>query len=621
MGWIAPWRCRKCGPATASSRRGSSTSPEGCRHRRWSWRAPRARGSGTWTAGSTSTSPAASAARTSATVFPPAVAAIHDQVDRYLHQCFMVGMYEPYIEVCRRLAELSPCRGDEQRSLLVNSGAEAVENAVKIARAATGRPAVIVFDDSFHGRTLLTMTMTSKVVVQAAASARSRPRSTARPGRTRTAASTRTQAIAGLEQLFQHDVDPESVACVVLEPVQGEGGFIVMPDDFPRALREVCDRHGILYVDDEVQSGVGRTGPGLGDRALGRRARPARLRQVARRRAAARGGHGPRGGDGRAGSRRARRHVRRQPRRVRRRERRCSTRSRRPSSASARSSSARSLRTRLDEHGRAHAADRRGARHRPDARARARARPRTRRSRRRELAKATTTGARERGLILLSLRALRQRPPDPRPARSVRRRARTAASRSWRRRLATLSAERANETSNRAEAASEPDVRLVACASSTATSSRSTASTSTSRRGEFFTMLGPSGSGKTTTLRLIAGFERPDAGRVRLGGDDVTRRPAVRARRQHRLPGLRALPAHDGRRERRVRPARQGRPRSAERRAASSEALEMVRLDGLRRRASPRSSPAASASASRSRARSSTARACCCSTSRSARST
>ena len=96
---------------------------------------------------------------------PPAVvAAIHEQVDRYLHQCFMVGMYEPYVEVCRRLAELSPCRGGEQKSLLLNSGAEAIDNAVKIARVATGRPAVVAFDRAFHGRTLLPMTMTSKVV-------------------------------------------------------------------------------------------------------------------------------------------------------------------------------------------------------------------------------------------------------------------------------------------------------------------------------------------------------------------------------------------------------------------------------------------------------------------------
>ena len=89
---------------------------------------------------------------------------MHAQVDKYLHQCFMVGMYEPYVEVCRRLAELSPCRGADQKSVLLNCGAEAIENAVKIARVATGRPAVIVFDNAFHGRTLLTMTMTSKVV-------------------------------------------------------------------------------------------------------------------------------------------------------------------------------------------------------------------------------------------------------------------------------------------------------------------------------------------------------------------------------------------------------------------------------------------------------------------------
>src|SRR3954451_20331268 len=96
--------------------------------------------------------------------FAPVVDAIKAQADEYLHQCFMVGVYEPYVDVCRRLAELSPCRGAEQKSILVNSGAEAIENAVKIARTATGRPAVVVFDGAFHGRTLLTMTMTAKTV-------------------------------------------------------------------------------------------------------------------------------------------------------------------------------------------------------------------------------------------------------------------------------------------------------------------------------------------------------------------------------------------------------------------------------------------------------------------------
>jgi 4-aminobutyrate aminotransferase/(S)-3-amino-2-methylpropionate transaminase len=192
--------------------------------------------------------------------FEPVVAAIHEQADRYLHQCFMVGTYEPYVEVCRRLAELSPCRGAEQKSLLLNSGAEGIENAVKIARAATGRPAVVVFENAFHGRTLLTMTMTSKVVYKRGFGPFA-PEVYRAPGPYPYRGVSSDDAIHGLERLFKTEVDPESVACVVLEPVQGEGGFVPMPPDFPPRLRELCDRHGILYVDDEVQSGVGRTGP------------------------------------------------------------------------------------------------------------------------------------------------------------------------------------------------------------------------------------------------------------------------------------------------------------------------------------------------------------------------
>jgi 4-aminobutyrate aminotransferase/(S)-3-amino-2-methylpropionate transaminase len=191
---------------------------------------------------------------------PAAVAAIHEQVDRYLHQCFMVGTYEPYVEVCRRLAELSPCTGDEQRSMLVNSGAEAIENAVKIARAATKRPAVVVFDQAFHGRTLLTMTMTSKIAYKRGFGPFA-PEVYRAPAPYPYRGVSTDQALAGLELLFAREVDPESVACLVLEPVQGEGGFVVMPPDFPPALKELCARHGILYVDDEVQSGVSRTGP------------------------------------------------------------------------------------------------------------------------------------------------------------------------------------------------------------------------------------------------------------------------------------------------------------------------------------------------------------------------
>jgi 4-aminobutyrate aminotransferase len=185
---------------------------------------------------------------------------IHEQVDRYLHQCFMVGMYEPYVDVCRLLSETWP--GPAQtKSLLVNSGAEAVENAVKIARVATGRPAVIAFDHAFHGRTNLTMALTSKVVPYKRGFGPFAPDVYRAPAPYPYRGVSSDNAIKGLELLFKQDVDPQSVACVVLEPVQGEGGFIVMPDDFPRRLEEFCEAHGILYVDDEVQSGVGRTGP------------------------------------------------------------------------------------------------------------------------------------------------------------------------------------------------------------------------------------------------------------------------------------------------------------------------------------------------------------------------
>jgi 4-aminobutyrate aminotransferase / (S)-3-amino-2-methylpropionate transaminase / 5-aminovalerate transaminase len=187
------------------------------------------------------------------------VEAVHAQVDRYLHQCFLVGTYEPYVDVCRRLDELSPCRGGAQRSMLVNSGAEAVENAVKIARAATGRPAVIVFERAFHGRTLLTLTMTEKVVYRKGFGPFA-PEIYRAPAPYEYRGVTVDDAIAGLERLLQAEVDPASVACAVLEPVQGEGGFIPMPAEYLRRLQELLDKHGILWVDDEVQSGVGRTG-------------------------------------------------------------------------------------------------------------------------------------------------------------------------------------------------------------------------------------------------------------------------------------------------------------------------------------------------------------------------
>jgi 4-aminobutyrate aminotransferase len=187
------------------------------------------------------------------------VRAVHEQVDRFLHQCFMVGMYEPYVEVARRLDELWP-GGTATKTVLLNSGAEAIENGVKIARAATKRPAVVVFDRAFHGRTNLTMAMTSKLVYKQGFGPLATDVHRAPAPYPYRGVSTE-DALAGLELLFKQDVDPDSVSCIVLETVQGEGGFIPMPTEFVRALKEICERHGIAYVADEVQSGCGRTGP------------------------------------------------------------------------------------------------------------------------------------------------------------------------------------------------------------------------------------------------------------------------------------------------------------------------------------------------------------------------
>ena len=364
------------------------------------------------------------------------MAAIHEQADRYLHQCFMVGTYEPYIEVCRRLAELSPCGPGEQRSILVNSGAEAIENAVKIARAATGRPAVIVFENAFHGRTLLTMTMTSKLVYKKGFGPFApEVYRTAGPYPYRGVSS--DAALEALEDLFRSDVDPESVACAVLEPVQGEGGFIPMPADFPGRLKELLSSHGILYVDDEVQSGMGRTGPVWAIEHYG--VEPDLVVS-----GKSLGGGLPLAGvtgraevmDARAPGR-ARRHVRREPALVR-----CGRRRARRGGDARRSARGRTRSARTFARGSTSIAardpdSRRGARSRADARDRARRRTRRRSEPAADLAKRTTELARERGLVLLACglygNVVRILVADPR------RRTRTSkrGSRSWRERLST----------------------------------------------------------------------------------------------------------------------------------------------------------------------------------------
>jgi 4-aminobutyrate aminotransferase/(S)-3-amino-2-methylpropionate transaminase len=186
------------------------------------------------------------------------VAAIKEQADRLLHSCFMVAGYEPYVEVCRLLAELTP-GSDAKKAVLVNSGAEAVENAVKIARYHTGRPAVIAFDRGFHGRTLLTMSLTSKLVYKRGMGPFA-PEVYRAPAPYPYRGIGTDEALEGLRFAFKAHVDPASVACVILEAVQGEGGFVVMPPDFIRGVKELCEQHGILYVDDEIQAGMGRTG-------------------------------------------------------------------------------------------------------------------------------------------------------------------------------------------------------------------------------------------------------------------------------------------------------------------------------------------------------------------------
>ncbi|HEX2376229.1 MAG TPA: 4-aminobutyrate--2-oxoglutarate transaminase [Gaiellales bacterium] len=186
------------------------------------------------------------------------VEAIQQQAGELIHACFPVAAYEPYLEVCRMLSELAP-GSHEKKSVLINSGAEAVENAVKIARYHTGRPGVITFDRGFHGRTLLAMSLTSKLVYKRGMGPFA-PEIYRAPAPYPYRGISTKDALDALDWMFKATVDPASVACVILEPIQGEGGFTVMPAEFIQGLKARCEEHGILYIDDEVQAGMGRTG-------------------------------------------------------------------------------------------------------------------------------------------------------------------------------------------------------------------------------------------------------------------------------------------------------------------------------------------------------------------------
>ncbi|KZE29317.1 4-aminobutyrate--2-oxoglutarate transaminase [Chelatococcus daeguensis] len=190
---------------------------------------------------------------------PRVIAAVKEQAECFTHTCFHVAPYESYIRLAERLNALTP--GDHpKKTMFVTTGAEAVENAVKIARAHTGRPAVIAFGGAFHGRTLLGMALTGKVAPYKKGFGPF-PADVYHVPYPKTYHGVGTaEALKGLNQLFQSDVDPARVAAIIVEPVQGEGGFYPAPADFLAALRALCDEHGILLIADEIQTGIARTG-------------------------------------------------------------------------------------------------------------------------------------------------------------------------------------------------------------------------------------------------------------------------------------------------------------------------------------------------------------------------
>ena len=194
---------------------------------------------------------------------PKVLAAVRDQLDAYTHTAFQVVAYEPYIALAERLNSLAPFDGPA-KTILFTTGAEAVENAVKIARAATGRSAVIAFTGGFHGRTMLTMAMTGKVAPYKRLFGPLPAEVFHAPFPVEQYGVSVEDSLKALEFLFRADVEPERVAAIVIEPIQGEGGFQPAPPELLRALRDLCDRHGILLISDEVQAGFARTGKMFG---------------------------------------------------------------------------------------------------------------------------------------------------------------------------------------------------------------------------------------------------------------------------------------------------------------------------------------------------------------------
>jgi 4-aminobutyrate aminotransferase/(S)-3-amino-2-methylpropionate transaminase len=192
---------------------------------------------------------------------PRVVEAVQRAAAKFLHTDFTIVPYESYVALAERLLPLVPISGDK-RAAFFNSGAEAVENAVKIAKAATGRPAVIAYEAAFHGRTHMAMSLTSKVHPYKAGFGPYAPEvyRVLYPNAFQLGPDCTELALADLRQALKTRVAPEAVAAIIIEPVQGEGGFVPANAEYLRGLREICDEHGIVLIADEVQSGYGRTG-------------------------------------------------------------------------------------------------------------------------------------------------------------------------------------------------------------------------------------------------------------------------------------------------------------------------------------------------------------------------
>ncbi|MHA7684314.1 4-aminobutyrate--2-oxoglutarate transaminase [Cupriavidus sp. PET2-C1] len=190
---------------------------------------------------------------------PRLVEAIQRQLERFTHTAYQIVPYASYIELAERINQRAPGRS-AKKTAFFTTGAEAVENAIKIARAATGRPGVIAFSGGFHGRTMMGMALTGKVVPYKVGFGPFPGEVFHAPYPCALHGVSVEDSLKAMEHLFKADVDPKRVAAIIFEPVQGEGGFNVAPPAFVKALRAICDEHGILLVADEVQTGFGRTG-------------------------------------------------------------------------------------------------------------------------------------------------------------------------------------------------------------------------------------------------------------------------------------------------------------------------------------------------------------------------